>query len=422
MQGSCVPSVSQKPITIMPRKKLTDVFIKNFEAEKRRIEFSDTVKPGLVLRVSGNGSKTFAFRYRVNGKSKRFTIGRYPTISLSKARTLAEELYIKSMQEIDPQKEKLEARNRTIITISDLAESYKKRHLPKLKYSTQKDYIRRIDNFILPKLGNIEAGSLKRFQIIEFLEDIAEDAPIHSNRIRGILSSMYGFALQKALCEYNPVSTVRPIGKESSRDRVYTEDEINKLWEAFELEVEPFESLFKMLLITGQRLGETRRMKWEHIKNRVWIIPAKENKASRTHYLPLSSLALSILENMKSINGNSEYVFESPVRTGKPISSPGYPAKRVRESSGVNGFRVHDLRRTAASYMAKDGVNRTILGKILNHKGLAGDNLITSVYDRHDYMVEKRNALENWGYLLHSILDNTPTNAKIFRIGGNSIR
>ncbi|OAN61661.1 hypothetical protein A8B79_04335 [Balneola sp. EhC07] len=401
----------------MPKKKLTDVFIKNFETEKRRIEFSDTVKPGLVLRVSGNGSKTFAFRYRVNGKSKRFTIGKYPAVSLSKARSLSEELYIKSMQEIDPQKEKLETRNRTIITISDLAESYKKRHLPKLKHSTQKDYIRRIDNFILPKLGNIEIGSLKRFQIIEFLEDMAEDAPIHSNRIRGILSSMYGFALQKALCEYNPVSTVRPISKENSRDRVYTEDEIKKLWVAFEKEVEPFESVFKMLLITGQRLGETRRMKWEHIKDRVWIIPAEENKANRTHFLPLSSFALSILERMKSINGDSEYVFESPVRKGKPISSLGYPAKRVRESSQVADFRIHDLRRTAASYMAKNGVNRTVLGKVLNHKGLAGDNKITSIYDRHDYMVEKRNALENWGYQLQHILDKRKTKAKIFRIG-----
>lgn len=389
----------------MPKKKLSNTFIKNFETEKRRIEFNDTIKPGLVLRISGNGSKTFVFRYRVNGKSKRFTIGKYPTISLSKARSLAEELYIKSMQEIDPQKEKLEARNRTIITISDLAESYKNRHLPNLKHSTQKDYIRRIDRFILPKLGNIEIGSLKRYQIIEFLEEMAVNAPIHSNRIRGILSSMYGFALQKALCEYNPVSTVRPIGKENSRDRVYTEDEIKKLWTAFEQEIEPFQSVFKMLLINGQRLGETRRMKWNHIKDRVWIIPAEENKANRTHYLPLSSFALSVLERMEKLNGGSEYVFESPVRKGRPINSFGYAAKRVREASGVVDFRIHDLRRTAASYMAKNGVNRTVLGKVLNHKGLAGDNRITSIYDRHDYMAEKRNALENWGYYLRSILD-----------------
>ncbi|OAN61656.1 hypothetical protein A8B79_04310 [Balneola sp. EhC07] len=176
--------------------------------------------------------------------------------------------------------------------------------------------------------------------------------------------------------------------------------------------------MLKMLLIIGQRLRETRRMKWDHVKDRVWIIPAKENKANRTHYVPLSSFALSILERMKSINGESDFVFESTAKKGRPINWLQHAAKRVRESSEVSDFRIHDLRRTAASFMAKDGVNRTVLGKILNHKGLAGDSKITSIYDRHDYLVEKKNALENWGYLLYTILgEKQPAKAKIYRIG-----
>lgn len=401
----------------MASQKLTDPFIRNYETNKSRVEISDTLKPGLVLRVSNNGTKSFVFRYRIRGKSRRYTIGTYPTISLSKARTLAEDLYIKTKQEIDPQKAKLQARREEIYTITDLAEVFKKKHFPKLKKSTQDDYRRRIDRIIVPALGKIEIKELSRLHIIQFLEEIAEDAPVHSNRVRAVLSSMYGYAMKRALCEYNPVSTVKPLGEENRRDRVYSEKEIRDLWGGFETEPQPFEAVYKMLLITGQRLGETRRMKWVHIQGRTWVIPKEETKASRTHYVPLSNFALEILEEMKYLNGDSESVFESTAKRGNPINWLQHSAGRVREESKVSDFRIHDLRRTAASFMAKSGVTRTVLGKILNHKGLAGDDKVTAIYDRHEYMQEKRVALQNWAHLLRSIISERKVNANIYYIG-----
>jgi len=398
----------------MPKQKLTDSFIRNCSTSESRVEISDELKTGLVLRVSKAGSKTFVFRYRVNGTSKRYTIGKYPMVSLSKARTMADELYIQAKQEIDPQKEKMLSRRREIITISDLAESYKERHLPTLKKSTQEDYKRRIDNFIVSSIGNIEIQELSRVHIIEFLEEIAEEAPIQSNRVRAILSSMCSFGMKKALCEFNPVSTVKPLGEENTRDRVYSEKEIIELWKAFELENTPFQQVFKMLLITGQRLGETRRMKWADINNDTWIIPEEETKAKRTHYVPLSEFALELLEEMKEINSDSDYVFQSPAKVNEPIGWLQHSAVRVSKASKVSDFRIHDLRRTSASFMAKMGVNRTVLGKVLNHKGLAGDSKVTAVYDRHDYMDEKRIAIENWAYQLESILNGKKT--KIYKI------
>lgn len=208
-----------------------------------------------------------------------------------------------------------------------------------------------------------------------------------------------------------------PLGEEKRRDRVYSEEEIRKLWSGFESEPQPFEGVYKMLFITGQRLGETRQMKWEHIQGKTWVIPKEETKASRTHYVPLSNFALEILEEMKRLNGTSEYVFESTAKRGCPINWLQHSAKRVRDESKVSDFRIHDLRRIAASFMAKSGVSRTVLGKILNHKGLAGDDKVTAIYDRHEYMQEKRVALQNWAHLLRSIISERKVTANIYYIG-----
>lgn len=407
----------------MPSQKLTGPFIKNYSLDEGRVEISDTLKPGLSLRISPT-SKVFVFRYRVHGKSKRYTIGKYPLVSLSKARSKADELYIQTKQEMDPQQEKIDSRRYSPSTIEDLAETFKTRHLPTLKKSTQDDYRRRIDNEIIPAIGDIPINELSRIEIIEFLEGIAYErgkdksgAPIQSNRVRAILSSMYSFGMTKALCEFNPVSTVKPIAEEKSRNRVYSEEEIKRLWSAFEIEKYPYNYLFKMLLLTGQRLGETRRMKWKDIKTDTWIIPESETKAKREHHVPLSSYALELLKEIRTIEGSADYVFESPVSKNAPVSWAQKAAGRVGKTSMVSDFRIHDLRRTSASFMAKIGVSRTVLGKVLNHKGLAGDSRVTAIYDRHEYLEEKKLALENWAIHLNGILSGAKQHSKVFRIG-----
>lgn len=394
----------------MPKIKLTDSFIRNFSYPGKEHEFYDEIRPGFILRVTKTGHKSFSYRYRFGDKVQRYTIGTFPAISLSKARSIADDLHLKVKQGIDPQEEKLNARAEPRqLTISELSKEYEDRHFLKLKKTTQDDYRRRINNVIVPALGDIYVKDLDRITIIDFLEEIAfehgkDGAPIQSNRVRAVLSSMYSFAVDKAICDFNPVQTVKPIGEEKSRNRVYSEKEIKLLWEHFCFETEPFSSVFKMLLITGQRLRETRRMKWKHLKNDIWIIPEEETKASRTHFVPLSTLALKILEERKEISGDSDFVFESPVNPGEPIYWLQNAAARIRRASKIDDFRIHDLRRTVASFMAEQGVSRTVLGKILNHKGLSGDSSVTAIYDRHEYMDEKKEALDSWANQIDCIL------------------
>jgi integrase len=389
----------------MPKKKLTHPFITNLEIPKKRTEYYDTVVNGLLLRVTKTGHKAFALAYGTKGK--RYTIGTFPSVGLAEARDVAKKLKIEIALGNDPQAEKVANRNKPKAkTVADLAKVFEKKHFPTLRQSTRDDYKRRINNTIIPKLGKIPLETITRLDIIELLEEIAEDnnAPVNSNRIRSILSSLFSFGVNRGMLDHNIVLSIKPLGKASTRKRYYTPEEIVSIWDAFELEEEPYRSLFKMLLICGQRSGETRQTRWDHIQKGVWTIPAELTKANRTHEVPLPFMALEVLRDVKNYSWDSDYIFKSPVLDNEPVDWLQKAAGRVRRASKVEDFRLHDLRRTAATYMAGMRTDRTVLGKILNHKGLAGDDQVTAIYDRYNYREEKKTALTKWNTKLNKIL------------------
>jgi integrase len=399
----------------MPKMKLTHQLLANQKPPKKRMEIYDTLVNGLFVRITKTCNITFGLAY--GSKGKRYTIGSFPTIGLAEARDVAKKLKIKVALGEDPQANKIAKRDaQKPMSVLELSESFKERYLPKLKDSTSADYKRRIDNYIIPALGSIPADELSRRDIIKLLESIAEDKgrPVQSNRVKSILSSMYSYAVNRALVEHNPVKGIKPLGKEKRRKRYYSESEIISIWEAFNQEPEPYCSLFKMLLICGQRSGETRKMKWDDISDGIWTIPEEDTKAGRRHRIPIPYLAMDILKSIKPISGASDFVFSSPVLNNEPIAWLQKASGRVKKNSGVEDFRLHDLRRTTATYLASLKTERTVLGKILNHKGLAGDNQVTAVYDAFDYMKEKKEALNKWNHKLYEILNHNEKQAKIY--------
>jgi len=404
------------------KKKLNNSYIKSVQPQEKRIEIYDTLVAGLALRVTPTGHKSFVYRYRYKNKIKRFTIGTYPKIGLATARNEAKNLSYEVNNGTDPMAEKKKARyDPGSVTLNELAKEFKGKYLPTLRKGTRYEYARIIDKELIPTLGSFEIKEISRHQVINLLDKKAYDEgyPTMANRIRSRLSKMYSFAIDRGLIDYNPViSTPKYSAGENKRDRYYEEDEIKKLWKAFENQEDPARSIFKMLLLTGQRKGETSRMKWECIQDDVWTIPAEDAKGKRAHDVPLSPSALEILKEMRLRSGKSEYVFESPVIKNRPVQEVKRVAEHIRKESKVKDFRPHDLRRTAATYMAKLGVERTVLGKILNHKGLAGDGQVTAIYDRHSYMDEKRRALILWSNHLKGILsEEEKKEARIYRIG-----
>lgn len=391
----------------MPKQKLTDPFIKNLSKPEKRISYQDSLISGLTLRVSPGGTKSFYFRYSFAGEQKRYLIGHYPAIGLADARELTRGYAYKVSTGVDPAAEADQMLKNSQYRVSDLVEFYQSHYLSLKKESTQKSYSSRINKHIKPMLGDIPIKAVSKDHVRKLINKIAftDGNPKNSNRVRAILSSIMEFALDQGLVDTNPVRDVKKVAPETARDRVYSDSEVKVLWNTFEMLGQPLEGYMKMLLLCLQRKTETRKMQWSHIENGVWTVGSASTKNSLPHTVPLSDLALEVLQELKQYAKKSDFVFKARQKKNSPIPHVSYAMKRVREISGVSDFRFHDMRRTAATNVVRVGYNRTIAGKIMNHKQLAGDNLITAVYTRYEYMEEKREALQAWADHIKNLLD-----------------
>ncbi len=194
---------------------------------------------------------------------------------------------------------------------------------------------------------------------------------------------------------FSPMQGVARPSREKSRDRVLSDAEVKVFWQACQPEGPVVCGLFRFLIVTAQRSGETRLARWEDLVNDSWAIPAENSKNGWEHLVPLSNQALEILEELKPWTEAEEYVFASPSnRSRGPIKWVSHAVERVRKRCGFN-FTIHDLRRTAASGMGALGVDRVTLAKVLNHK--SADNIVTAIYDRYERLPEMSRALERWG-------------------------
>lgn len=402
----------------MPKHKLSHQFIKGLKKPDKPVVYYDTTESGLTLRLSKAGSKTFKYRYYFAGKHRTFSIGRFPNVGVSDARKKVQELKTKINSGTDPQAEKNERKRKTDrITFKELTTEYKEKYLPTLRPETVKGYKRHIDKY-LHVLNEKPVSEITKNDILSILDKKAytDGVPTHANRIRSTLSSMFSFAVKRGIIDKNIISTVSTYkGDRVRRNRFYSENELQELWNYFDEFITPTGQVFKMLLICGQRKTETMKMKWDDIHGDIWTIPAELAKNKQPHEVPLSELALDIIESMKEYSEDSAYVFQSPRIENKPIGSIKISKETIQKHSNISDFRPHDLRRTVATYMAKLGVDRTVLGKILNHKGLAGDSQVTAIYDRHSYMKEKRQAMNRWSNKLQQILEGQ-TEAKIHKM------
>ena len=401
----------------MPTIHLTDRTIKGLENDKR-VEYSDDhlIKDGklkasgvkgLVLRVAPSGRKTFYYRYRYAEKSRRYKLGTYPTLSLEDARDRVREYSQMVAEGIDPSEEKKARIKKERVTLGQYIERFKDGYMSrKLKPSTFKTYSARLNKIKADKkFSGLNIQDVTRADVKSFLSNEAEVHPTNANRLHSVLSKMFNEAKDDGLIKENPIRGLNKLVNESAREVEYDSDEIKAIWEALGREHKSMSGLIKMLLITGQRLGETSRMKWTHINGDLWTIPKSETKSDRTHVVPLSKMALNVLKDMKTINGASDWVFGSIQDSNKPLSHFKTPTDRIRSATKLSDFRLHDLRHIVATKMLKElKIEFIYVGKVLNHKGLSGGHVITSRYVNDDFLEEKREALEAWGNLLTGIV------------------
>ena len=387
----------------MPTCSFTHRWIDTVKApEKGQTDYFDERTTGLGLRISSAGRKSWFVMYRHAGRLRRYTIGTYPSLGLADAKERAKELLNDAAKGNDPAADKQISREAP--TFGEIAGQYIELYAKPNKRSWKEDQ-RILDYDLLPKWKNVKAHEIKRRDVIVLLDKMVLRAPIQANRTLALIRKLFNWAISRDLVEANPCSAVKMPAKENQKDRVLTEEEIQIFWR--EIEGSSMSELTRLCLqlqlVTAQRKGEIVITEWVDMDLNTgwWTIPAKKAKNKLSHRVPLSPLAMKLLERVKALSGSSKWLFPSTQTENAMLNtSIDHALRRNQSRFGIPTFTPHDLRRTAASHMTGLGISRLTVSKILNHV----ESGITAVYDRHSYDQEKRDALNLWAEKIASII------------------
>jgi integrase len=367
---------------------LTDRFCERAKATTQTDYFDETVS-GLALRVTKHGVKAWTFLYTAGGKRRRMTLGRYPAVSLAKARTLALEASEAVASGFDPQP-------KAAMTVGDLVEAYIAKHTVTLKSGAE--IARRIRKNIVPVIGSVALTELHRRDATRVVDAVTgRGAPIEATFAFQDLRSILRWAVARGDLDHDPIAGMPapPAGK--PRERVLTDAEIRQLWTVLPTTLSPtYQRVIRLCLITAQRIGEVAGMRRSELDlgKALWSLPGSRTKNGHPHLVPLSSAAMEIIGEPED-----ELVFGDCLPVN--VTSAIYKAK---ERFGIAQWTPHDLRRTALTGMAKLGVEPIVLGHIANHRTTTKAGMTLSVYVHHAYEREKREALELWADRLRGII------------------
>ena len=379
----------------MPQIRFTDRTIAALpKPDKGQVDYFCKGEPGFAIRVSLGGTKSWFCKYLFKGTQYRLPLGRYPSVTLAAARALARDVKHDVAHGTNPAL--VRRLDREAPTFYELAEIFIERHAKPKKRSWREDQ-RILMKYCRP-WHRRKAADISRGDVVDLLHRIASGgAGVMGNRVLACVRKVYNFGIKNGHVETNPAYMVDAPAAERSRERVYSENELRRLWPAFG-ERGLAGSVFKLCLITGQRLSEVRGMRWDEIEGDLWTLPGARTKNSRTHAVPLNAMSLDLLEQLRPLD--NEWVFPSPRKENQPLTHTDKAMAAVRELSGVKDFRAHDMRRTVTTGLTALGFPNHDVGRLLNHT----ETGVTATYDRHDYLSLKKDLVAAWDRRLREIL------------------
>lgn len=371
-------------------------------------EHPDAKVTGLRLRVGSGGQKTWIVRKRVGAKTINKKLGTYPALSLSKARDNA--LTVIEALERDGSTDALTR------TFGDVADTWIDK-VAKGKNGSWQLQKRRLEMHVYPDWKDRKIASIKRSDVRDLIEGIEGD--VLPNRVHAIVKTIFRYAMSRDWIEASPIEGIAKIREEAPRDRVLSMDEAKQVWEAADLLGFPFGAYIRVLMLTAQRRSEVAAMKWDDVdlEAGTWILSAEQTKSDRAHLVPLSAPVVEILGALPRLG---DFVFTSDGKTH--LKSYSKVKSRLdgfitAKDGKVAPWRLHDLRRTAATHMVRLGVLEGVVGRVLNHavQGVTG-----KVYALHSYAPEKRSALDRWAAELMRVIAGKPTSRVVsFPVAAN---
>lgn len=412
----------------------TDAKLTALKVKNQRYEIFEG--RGFGIRVTPKGTKTFILLYRHAGKVRRLTLGEFdPEHSNGEDRlTLADaheaaakaRTRIKKGEDVAHAEKSKRDEIRRAPTVSEFAGEYLIRWASRKAAASEREDTRMLEKDVKPTIGHLKMQDVRRRDVIALLDTIADrNAPIAANRTAALLSRLFNFAIERGVIDASPCVRL-PIQKETPRKRALSDDEILQFWNGLPA-AEASEGVrlaLKLVLVTGQRPGEITGMRLDEIQGTWWTIPVERiktrHKDPSDHRVPLSKVAIELVETAKENAGGSAYLFPSPRKEeDRPIDEKSLSRALRRNYEAldiVEPFTPHDLRRTFRTKLSEIGTAPHIAEQVLNHtvKGM------TKVYDQHGFEKEKRRAMDQWERRLKAILEGKKDRKVVSLGGGNA--
>jgi integrase len=421
--------------------KLTDAAAHKKKADPaKRLEIHDG--NGLYLVIQPTGAKSWAYRYRADGKSRKLTLGtlleagskpeadaagELPALNIAEARQRASAAAVKAQRGLDPIEERKRKDAKVKKTVGHMLDEFIERYAkPNLRSAGQ--YESTFDRLVKPDIGDYSIYELRRSHVVEMLDDIEDESgPVMADRTLAYFRKACNWQATRDDLFNSPIvkGMARTKSKDRAGKRVLADDEIRDVWAGLEKVAEPscYARYVKSLLVCATRRNESARMHSSELDGDLWTIPGERYKTKLDQVIPLTATARELIgDKPAGTNSNSWFVF-STTSGAKPFS--GFSKAKhaldaaiaeIRTRDGrepMPRWRLHDLRRTARSLMSRAKVSTDHAERALGHV-MGG---VRETYDRYEYLDEKRAAFEALAGLLVMILNPPAGNVTLFHAG-----
>ena len=404
------PRRDGKPPASANKRKLTEIFVRKLDPRAATFRVWDTIQRGLVVSVQPTGAKSWKAIYSISGRPRWFHIGKTDAIGLAAARKLAGKVMFEVAEGKDPSATRKAARSAG--TFEELADRYLAHAKKKNRSWKQADAL--VPKHLRPRWGKLRAADVTRSDVRAMVARIT--SPSVANQVLAAASAIFAWAIKEEFggVAVNPCKGVSR-NATASRERVLSDGEIPKFWQAFDDAGLVRGSALKMILLTGQRPGEVRHLHHEHLVDGWWTMPGAPDKVTgwsgtkngETHRVWLPPPAVALLSDLN----HSGFVFSAA--GGRPIGGLDGAMRAICAALKIERVTPHDLRRTHGTTVAALGFGRDAMNRIQNHK----EGGIASVYDRHpEVILTVEEAIETLGIsrsvigaMLRTLPDVPPT-------------
>jgi integrase len=384
---------------------------------KRDVFVYDLSLSGFYLRVYANGRASYGVDYYIAGKRRRMSLGPAAKGALGAARKNAAEILAKARLGADTLGERKAVRERGEKSFGKLVMQFLDDRESRLASSTHIEWKRYLERY-MTALHASAVSAIERRDLITEIDRIAgQRGAVTADRCKEALSAFFAWCVECQHIEANPALGISRRSQKQSRSRILEDAELKEVWR--HAGDGPHGLIVKLLVLTGQRRAEIGSLQWSEIdqKKKLLVLASERAKNRREHIVPLSTAAMSILaqsphwEGQGFIFGQSGHSgYSGWSRSKERLDHRIAKARQDQGQAAMPEWTLHDLRRTAASGMARLGVALPVIERALNHvSGSFGG--IVGVYQRHTFEKEMREALELWAEHVLSVCEASPASS-----------